>query len=242
MELKEEIKLLQFIFLLLIILIFSIFLFIALPYRYALSFDYDQKLDLSVNFSVLIFKIDFKKIGNQKLLYLEILNFKKKFKLDKLIEENAVTDFMQQKSKNFIQNKFKKFSGKDKEEKIKNKDKKKSDFKFPFSLISKENLSHLFQFITNLIKRLKPDHLKLDLLFSLADPYYNGLFLAYYYTFKSLVDYPNIKAEINWQEVMFKGKGAIGGKIIPLLIIWQFIAFVFSLKTLKILWQLYKSK
>jgi hypothetical protein len=238
-ELKEEIKLLQFIFLLLIILIFSIFLLIALPYSYAFSFDYEQKLDFSFYFSVLIFKLDFKKIGNQKLLYLEILNFKKKFSLNKLIEENAVTNFMQQKSKNFIQNKFKKISGENDKE---INEEKKSKFSFPFRIISRENLSHIFQFIINLIKKLKPDYLKLDLLFSLADPYYNGLFLAYYYTLKSLLDYPDIKAEINWQEVMFKGKGAIGGKIIPLLIIWQFIAFIFSLKTLKILWQLYKSK
>jgi len=42
--------------------------------------------------------------------------------------------------------------------------------------------------------------------------------------------------------VMFKGDGALGGTIRPLIIIWNILAFIFSLKTLKIFWQLYKSK
>jgi hypothetical protein len=218
----------------------------ALPYHYALSFDYDQKLDLKLYFSVLFFRMYLQKKADQKLVCLKILGYKKEFKLNKLAEENSAAEFIQQKSKKFIQNKFKFFSdedkSKDKEEKKLKKKKKKAVTAFPFSLISRENLSHFFQFIINLLKKLKPDYLKLDLLFSFADPYYNGIFLAYYYTFKELLDYPEINVKINWQEVLFKGKGAVGGRIIPLLILWHFFTFIFSFKTLKILWLFYKSK
>jgi len=238
--------LLQLIFLLLIILIFFILAILALPYRYALSFDYDQKLDLNLYFSVLFFRLYLQKKADQKLIYFQILGYKKEFKLSKLVEENGAAEFIQQKSKKFIIKKFKFFSAEDsseeeEESKLK-KEKKKGAALFPFRIINRENLSHFFQFIINLLKKLKPNYLKLDLLFSFGDPYYNGLFLAYYYTFKSLLDYPEITAEINWQEVVFKGKGAVGGRIIPLLIFWHFFAFIFSFKTLKILWMLYKSK
>lgn len=239
----------QFIFLLLIFLIFLIIALLALPYHYALTFSYHQKLDLSFYFSVLFLKISFQKTSTKKLLFLEIFNYQKEFELNKSTEaENSAAEFIQKKSKKFFQNKFENFFDKTKTEAEKDKEieakdkKKKSKFKFPFSLIDRENLTHLLKFILNMINKLKPEYLKLDLLFSFSDPYYNGLFLAYYYTLKSLVDYPEIRADINWQEVVFKADGAAGGKFIPLSIIWQFLAFIFSLKSLKIFWQLYKSK
>jgi hypothetical protein len=99
----------------------------------------------------------------------------------------------------------------------------------------------LFKFILDIIKILKADYLKLNLLFSFEDPYYNGLFLAYYYTFKEVFDYPNIKVEVNWQEVIFEADGSIGGKIRPGEIIYHILKFIFSLKSLKIFWHLYQS-
>lgn len=235
---------LQFLFLFIIFLIFFIILLLVLPYHYALSFNYQKKLNYSFSLSVIFVKVIFKGDKKNHSIFLEIFNLKKEFKMD---DNNKVTNFIEDKSK-FIKNKSKKAI----KEKIKqkteaakkekpHKSKKKSKFKFDFSLINRENINHIFKFILEMINILKMDYLKLSFVFSFADPYYNGIFLAYYYTFKELFDYPDIKAKINWQEVVFEAEGSTGGKIIPLKIIWQLLKFIFSIKSLKIFWQLYQS-
>lgn len=241
---REEFKLLQFLVLLLVILIFSIIALLSLSFHYQISFLYDQKLQYSFSGSVLFLTISAEKNAEATLLLLKILSFKKEFKLNNFtVEANTVGNFIKNKTTDFIKEKFEKDEVVEEEKiKIEKKKKKKSKFNFPLRLINKENLTHLFKFLVELIRTLRPDYLKLNLLFSFADPYYNGLFLAYYYTFKSLFDYPELKAAINWQEVMFKGNGSLGGSIRPIIIIWQFLVFLFSAKTLRFLWQLYKSK
>mgnify|MGYP000450398184 CR=1 FL=1 len=153
--------------------------------------------------------------------------------------DNKITAFIENKSKKIIKEKIGQKSAAEKKEK--KSDKSKNKFKFDFKLINRKNLNHIFRFILKLIKFLKMDYLKLSLVFSTADPYYNGIFLAYYYTFKELFDYPDIKAQINWQEVVFEAEGSAGGTIIPLKIFWQLFKFIFSFKSLKIFWQLYQS-
>jgi hypothetical protein len=230
-------KLLKLLFLFLIFLIFLIIFLITLPYHYAFSFKFQEKLIYNFSVSLIFLKITFKADLKKQSLFLEIFNFKKEFKSD---DHNQITKFIGSKSKKIIKDKIQKDKTRNKTEKDKKEKFRKKKFKIYFKLINKENLNHIFSFIIDLIKKLKMDYLKLNFVFSFADPYYNGLFLAYYYTFKELVDYPEIKAKISWQEVAFMAEGSAGGKIIPIIIIWQFLKFALSIKSLKIFWQLYQ--
>ncbi|MFN2339989.1 MAG: hypothetical protein ABR547_01790 [Halanaerobium sp.] len=225
---------LQFLFLFLIFIIFFTILLVALPYHYALYFNFDKTLKYNFAVSVLFLQLIFKGDPESKLFLIKIFSFKKEFKI---AENNKVSNFIENKSKKIIEKKIKNKTVPAAEKKAE----KKSKFKFDFKLINKENLKHIFKFIIEMLRILKLDYLKLKVVFSLADPYYNGLFLAYYYTLKELFNYPDLKVEINWQEVVFEANGSAGGKIIPLKIIYQILKFIFSLKSLKIFWQLYQS-
>lgn len=227
---------LQFLLLFIIFVIFFIILLLALPYHYVFNFEYRKHLKFHFRCSLLFVQLIFYADSGGKLLTLKVLNFKKALNL----EDNNIAKFIKNKSKKVIKNKIANKTADNKKRK-QEKSKKKSKFKFDFSLINKNNLNHIFKFILKLIKILKMDYLKLDLVFSFADPYYNGIFLAYYYTLKELFDYPVFKARINWQEVMLEAEGSAGGKIIPLKIIIYFLKFIFSIRSLKIFWQLYKS-
>ncbi|CCU78543.1 membrane protein [Halanaerobium saccharolyticum subsp. saccharolyticum DSM 6643] len=225
---------LQFLFLFIIFLIFLIVLLITFPYHYALSFKFKENLIYSFSVSVIFLKVIFKGDTNKKYIDLEIFNLKKEFNLD---DNNKIAGFIENKSKKIIKEKIINKTTVDKKEK-----REKAGFKFYFKLINKEFLNHIFKFIVEIIKNLKMDYLKLNFVFSFADPYFNGLFLAYYYTFKELFDYPDIKARINWQEVIFEAEAYAGGKIIPIKIIWQVFKFILSLKSLKFFWSLYQLK
>ena len=227
----------QFLLLIIIFLIFFIILLLSLSYHYAFDFNFQKKLNYSFSLAVIFLKIILKGDIKKHSLFIEIFNFRKEIKLD---DNHKITAFVKNKSKKLIKNKSKKKSSALKKEN-KNQTKQKSNFKFDFSLINKKNLNHIFQFIVNLIRVLKIDYLKLYLIFSTGDPYYNGLFLAYYYTFKEIFDYPDLKAEINWQEVVFEAEGSAAGKIIPLKIFWLIFKFIFSIKSIKIFWKLYQS-
>lgn len=210
---------LQFLFFSIIFLIFVIILLLILPYHYILSFHYQEKLSYSFSFSVIFVKIIFEGNLNKQSLFFKLFNFKKEMQFN----ENKVGKFIQNKSSKII------------------KEKTKKCFNFDFSLINRENLNHIFGFVIRILKILKMNYLKLNLVFSFADPYYNGIFLAYYYTLKELFDYPNFKVRINWEKKIFEVDGSTGGKIIPAKIIFEILKFLFTIKSLKIFWKVYQS-
>lgn len=225
---------LQFLFLILIFIIFSTILLLVLPYHYDLYFKYEKKLRYQISFSILFLQLIFRGDSGGQLLFLKIFNFKKQLNIN---DKNKIAGFIKDKSKKVIKEKIKQKTTTQKKDKPA---KSKKKFKFDYSLINRKNLNHIFNFIVEILKNLKLNYLKLSLVFSFGDPYYNGLFLAYYYAFKELFDYPDITVQINWQEVVFEAEGSAGGKIIPLKIIWQLLKFIFSIKSLKIFWKLYQ--
>lgn len=220
----------EILFTLLIILVFLILLFLIIPYHYKLAVNYNNKLLLNFSFSFLFLKLKLKVNPRNELLILKIFNFKKKF----ILADPSISN----KSKSFIEKKSQEIIDYSLEED--NQIKKK--LKFFLEILNKENISHIFNFFKSLFKELKADIFKVNLLFSFADPYYNGLFLAYYFTFKELTGCKNLKAEIYWEGVIFKAKAHLKGKIIPLKILFICLKFIFSFKTFKILRQYYNSK
>ena len=228
-------KLLQIIFFFIIFLIFFIFLLLSLPYHYDLYFKFKKTLKYRLSISLLFLQLIYSASPEKKLFFIKIFNFKKQFDLNK---KNKIAAFIKNKSKKVIKNRIKQ---KKVTEKNEQPNKSKNKFNFDYRLINRENLDHIFKFIINIIQFLKLDYFKLKLLFSFDDPYYNGLFMAYYYTLKELFDYPDLKVRINWQEVVFESEGSAGAKIIPIKIIWILLSFIFSTAGLKILWQLYQT-
>lgn len=229
---------LQILLWLLIILIFFLITVILLPYHYAFSFDFKEKLYFKVFFSVLFLKLFLEGDLKDQSLHIKILNFKKKLNFDK----EKSSKFNKDNAVNIIKEKIEnKISADKKQEKAITVKKNKNGFKFDFSLLNKENFKHLFSFIIRMLKILKVDYLKLNLLFSFADPYYNGLFLAFYYTIKELFDYPDLKVKINWQEVVFEADGSAAGSIVPLRVLFELFKFVFSVRSFKIYWKLYQA-
>lgn len=73
---------------------------------------------------------------------------------------------------------------------------------------------------------------------SFADPYYNGIISAYYFSLKNIYPDLPIKIVVNWQEETFAGQGIISGRIIPIVFFYQLLIFIFSPHSIKTLWQL----
>jgi hypothetical protein len=118
----------------------------------------------------------------------------------------------------------------------------KSSSKFPFKLITKENLSHILKFLLSLYKKVKVNEIDFKFLINFEDPYYNGILLSSYYTIKGV--YPNlpITIKINWEKEVSKAQGKIEGDFRPIIILYTILAFILSPRTLKILWKYYKFK
>lgn len=206
---------LQLLFFFFIFLIFLIFLFIVLPYHYDFNFNYSQGLNLNCSLSVLFFKINLDISNFKNQFYLQIFNYKKKLSIKNYSSE------IKDHSKLVLY-------------------KLKTD-KLILKLIDKEIIKHFFKFFKNIITEIKPNYFKLNILFSFSDPYYNGLVLAFYSAFKQFSKKSNLKIKINWQKVTFNADGKISGQIIPIKVLFIFLNFIFSLKTFKIFWRIYKS-
>lgn len=212
---------LNFVFLFLIFLIFFLFLLLIFSHHYQLTFNYSDNLNLNFFFSLLFIKIKLKASDEGKEFYLQIF----KFKIPLSFTDEHFKIGAQSKSI------FSNFSS------------DKSSFKLThfINLVNKEYLNHLFKFFKSIISELKPNFFSLNLLLSFADPYYNGLFVGYYEMLRGMTNCSNIKVAVNWQEACFQGDGKIAGRIVPIKILFIFLKFIFSLKSLKLFWQLYKS-
>lgn len=228
---------LHFIFFIIIFLILLIILIMIIPYHYFLKLSYKKEMYYQFNLSFLFVDIFLIKNKVQNFLSIKVFNLKKRVNLSLLSKSN--------KGKiNKSLTKVKKVGS----EKIKNtlspsednKKKKLIKFKRTLKIFNRDNLKHLLNFLIQLFSDLKADKFKLNLLFSAADPYYNGLFLAFYYSAKEILDLKNFKAEICWEEVKLEAELEILGRIILAELFFDFLKFAFSFKTLKIFKEIYQ--
>lgn len=229
--------LLHIIFFIVIFLILLIILTAVTPYYYFLKLSYKKKMYYQFNLSFLFIDIFLIKNKAQNFLIIKVFRFKKRLNLSLLAENNKkkinksltkVKNTGSEKIKNIF------FS------KENNKNKSLINFKRNLKIFNRDNLKHLFNFLIQLFSDLKADKFRLDLLFSAADPYYNGLFLAFYYSAKEILDLKNFKAEICWEEIKLEAELEISGRIILAELFLDFLRFVFSFKTLKILKEIYQ--
>lgn len=157
--------------------------------------------------------------------YFKILGFKKSFSSN---SNKKVENLVKKK----IKDKVNKENKKEIEDK-KDKDKKKFTFSFIKSLITKENIKHVFNFLKDILNLIKPDKFKTDLLIGFDDPYNNGILSAYYYTLKSIYPKAPINITINWEKEKYNFKNVISGSIRPLSLFIRIILFIFSIQVIK---------
>lgn len=226
-------------------------MFLALPLHYSFLVNYDENLIVELSLSLLFLKLKFKLSPKNNLITFNIFNFSRVLSLNDSAVIKKSKKFIERKFREKIESKFKGNNIDDEDDKLNDKNnnanenkskKRKLKFKSYLILLNKENISHIFKLIINIFKKLKADTFNLYFLISSADPYYNGLFLACFFTFKEISGFKNMKADIAWGKTIFKTNFFIQGKIIPLKLIFVFLNFFFSLQTFKILKELFKLK
>ncbi len=217
------------VLLLLVIIIITI---LSLPYCYQFKFSYHNTFALQLNLTILFINFKLHYFQKNQKLFLSIFNYSREIKSkpqnnDRLSVEKQKSDVK-------------------KDDKCKSSEniwyKKIWHFSFPRQIITKSNMDHIFSFLIKFLKKLKPAEFNFNLTGSFSDPYYNGILLAVYYTL--INHYPNlpVNISISWPEEYLKTDGKISGRIIPTAVIFNLLVFIFSKKTIKILWKLYLYK
>jgi len=221
--------LLFILYLFLFILLLALF-FLSIPYKYLLYYSYTENLNFKMSISTFFFSFAYSKTGQKESTYIKVFSFKKEFE-----KKSAKKDSEENKIKAKI-----KETVKEKAKKEKKKKKKKSGI--PFSIIRYENIKHIFQLLIDLLKMILPKHLKLYFLIGLEEPHLNGWLIASYYSLKGIYPKLPITMDIDWEKETYKSNGELSGFIIPIQLIFRILIFIFSVKTIKILWKVFKYK
>lgn len=219
------ILILNILFLFFLSLIFLFLILISLSYSFQLKLEYKEKFhyEIVVNNFFLRINRSSNHTGKNKN-YIKLFNY----------QHNIATRDKKKRGKE-KQNK----NGNNQEKKIIKKIRRVRSY---IKLLNRRNINHLFCFLLKIYRLIKPDDFCLNFFLSFDDPYYNGLLLAFYYSLKGYFpDFP-LKLTLNWQEEVIEGRGEAVGKIIPAVIIYHLLFFLFSTQTLKIIWQLYRNK
>ncbi len=220
------------LYLILFILLVALF-FISIPYKYILHYNYAKKLNFKFAIRTFFFSIVYQKQNNIESTHLKIFTYKKEFekKSEESIEkqiEDKVTEKIDEAKKAKL-------------EKVKEKEKeKKKKLNFPLKVLSIENVKYVLRFVIDVLKMIFPKHLQLYFLIGLEEPHLNGWTLAYYHSLKGIYPKLPINIDVNWEKEAFQSEGELAGTIIPIQIFFRTIIFIFSIRTLKVGWQVYK--
>ena len=226
--------LLIFLYLLLFILLLAIF-FISIPYKYIINYNYKENLNFRLAIRTFFFRIVYQKQDNIESTYLKIFTYKKEFaKESEESIEKQVEDMVVEKIEEAKKAKLEKEKKKEKEKE------KKKKLNFPLKVLSIENVKHVLRFVIDLLKMIFPRHLKLYFLIGLEEPHLNGWTLAYYHSLKGIYPKLPINIDVNWEEEDFQSEGELSGTIIPIQLFFRTLVFIFSIRTIKVGWQVYK--
>jgi hypothetical protein len=208
---------------------------LLLDYHYLIKFEYDSSLILYISISTSLYSYQLIRYpGESGLIKKSSINFLG-------IKKEYIN--IKEKDEQIISSSLKKTKAEEKKKEKKNKIKDiKEKFNTGAALASKENLEHIFFFIIELLKELKPDKFSLFLNLSFSDPYYNGLILGYYYSFKEILKLENFKIKVDWFEPKFKTDSTIEGEVIPIKILFTVFKFIFSIQSIRLLVEFIKNK
>ena len=225
---------LSIILYILLILFILIILTISISYNYYIKTSYKESFEVYAVIYTFLFEISFIKNKEKEEGFFKILGFKKKFSTD---SDKKVGNFVEQKIKDKVKEKSKEVK-KEKDD----KDKKKFSFSFIKSLITKENIKHIFKFLKDIILMVKPDKFKTDLFIGFDDPYNNGILAAYYYTLKSIYPKIPINITISWEKEKYNFENITKGSIRPISIFIRILSFIFSIPVIKTGIKIFKYK
>ena len=101
--------------------------------------------------------------------------------------------------------------------------------------LSCETIQHIFDLIKGLASIFKPDTVKFDCHLGFEDPYYNGIFLAGYYSLKGNYSDLPLTLNVDWEREVLDLRGEVVGRFILLQVFWRIMFSGLSLKTVKLL-------
>ncbi len=108
------------------------------------------------------------------------------------------------------------------------------------TLLTRENVNHVWRFVSKLLATVKPRHLMLKGRVGLDEPELNAWLLAVYYALKSLYAEIPLQWEPVWDDECVELEGAVEGRFIPVVLLFRLALFMASRKTIRILWEIYR--
>ncbi|MFW6282126.1 MAG: hypothetical protein ACOC1O_04965, partial [bacterium] len=189
-------------------------------------------------FFILLENKECKKIRKIKILSFKIKDMEKKREKDIVNDKNKasdkVTDRKRQKRKKdktrqnskSLTSKF--FS------KIFNKKKSNFDFELFREFATRENINYIVKFIFDILRLIGPSRGGIKVAAGFEDPYYNGLLLGWYYSFKNIFYNLPVDINISWEKEVVEAEGELSGHIILVQLLWRIMDFLFSWRILKL--------
>ncbi len=233
---------LQIFFSLIIIILAIIVIPLLLNYHYKCKFSYDNNYNINIFLSTSLYSFQFERYAEDNYInnksYINFLGLKKEFIKRKSKEELKKEKDDKKLASKKEKGKEKKKSSKSKKKFIKNIKENFSDFS---SFINRENFEHIFSFVIDLLKELKPRGYNLFLAICFSDPYYNGLVLAYYYSIKSTFKLNDLEIEVSWDQPKFEVDSELMGELIPLNLLFLTFKFIFSPKSIRLIFSIIKN-
>jgi hypothetical protein len=108
------------------------------------------------------------------------------------------------------------------------------------TLLTRENVNHVWRFVSKLLATVKPRHLMFKGRVGLEEPELNAWLLAAYYALKSLYAEIPLQWEPVWDDECMELEGAVEGRLIPAVLLFRLALFMASRKTIKILREIYR--
>ena len=109
-------------------------------------------------------------------------------------------------------------------------------------IINRDNLRHLGDFIISILKIIKPKEYSLEIFLGTSDPFYDGVFLAIYYSIVYPLAGNQIKLKTGWDEMIFTSRGSAAGRFRISELLYRFLIFILSPQTWRILYKMWEHR
>lgn len=110
------------------------------------------------------------------------------------------------------------------------------------AVVNKDNLIYTGNFIVSILKTIKPNDYSFKFILGTSDPYYDGMIMILYYSFIFPRAGKEIKLKTGRDRIVFEGRGELRGRFISAVILFKFITFALSPRSLKIFYRMWKCR
>lgn len=191
-----------------------VLLILLLPFTYGLQISYERDRNYRVHLGSFLFAIRVEKREGPSKLWLKVLGVK----------------FSPKKRER-----------KEKKEKSQEKKKKASPFVY-IKALKKESISHLLLFFSDLLKILSPHLFQLHVSVGFYEMELNGICMALFSLLKEVLPGSFLTWETLWEEEGVTLHGEIQGEVVPAVMLWRILFFLFSKETRRFLFTFFRER